>query len=53
MIEAKRGSSSEPAGLSPQAMELCQDQQNLLLLSVVSFIALQLSEIARPDHPAR
>jgi len=40
---------SEPARLSPQALALCQDRQNVLLLSVVSVwemqIKLQLSKL--------
>ncbi len=33
---------SEPAKLSPQALALCQDQQNVLLLSVVSIWEMQI-----------
>lgn len=33
---------SEPAKLSPQALALCQDCQNVLLLSVVSIWEMQI-----------
>ncbi|MEJ5301322.1 MAG: type II toxin-antitoxin system VapC family toxin [Thermodesulforhabdaceae bacterium] len=33
---------SEPAKLSPQALALCQDRQNVLLLSVVSVWEMQI-----------
>jgi PIN domain nuclease of toxin-antitoxin system len=33
---------SEPARLSPQALALCQDRQNVLLLSVVSVWEMQI-----------
>lgn len=33
---------SEPAKLSPQALALCQDRQNVLLLSVVSIWEMQI-----------
>lgn len=33
---------SEPAKLSPQALALCQDRQNALLLSVVSLWEMQI-----------
>jgi len=33
---------SEPAKLSPQALALCQDRQNILLLSVVSIWEMQI-----------
>ncbi|MFN4218659.1 MAG: type II toxin-antitoxin system VapC family toxin [Candidatus Bipolaricaulia bacterium] len=33
---------SEPAKLSPQALALCQDRQNVLLLSVVSVWEMQV-----------
>ncbi len=33
---------SEPAKLSPQALALCQDQRNVLLLSVVSLWEMQI-----------
>jgi PIN domain nuclease of toxin-antitoxin system len=33
---------SEPARLSPQALALCQDRQNVLLLSVVSIWEMQI-----------
>lgn len=33
---------SEPARLSPQALALCQDRQNALLLSVVSLWEMQI-----------
>ncbi|MEW6296855.1 MAG: type II toxin-antitoxin system VapC family toxin [Thermodesulfobacteriota bacterium] len=33
---------SEPAKLSPQALALCQDRQNMLLISVVSVWEMQI-----------
>jgi PIN domain nuclease of toxin-antitoxin system len=33
---------SEPARLSPHALALCQDRQNVLLLSVVSVWEMQI-----------